>query len=763
MPQLAIAVICGAGLAYYGNDLADSCWSAMAPLVLLLAVLRPRQRWLLVVVAVYLWSCALLAWHLGDRLTDAYDNRITAVTGEVVDLPQRGPGLTRFYLRPDWIEGYPGRLPGLIRLNWYSDHAAPAAGERWRLEVKLRQPRAALNPGQFDFEAWQFGRGIDAVGYVRLGAENRRLAGSPALAVDAWRARLAAAIAQRCADCEQVGLIRALVLGDRSGVSAATRSLLVTTSTAHLLAISGLHVGLVAGLVLILGRRCWLTVLARWGLQRERLAVLIGFAAACGYAALAGFSLPTVRAVLMLAVLGLGVWRRERTSLLQSVALAAILIVVLDPRATGSASFWLSASAVLVIGFALFGRAREAGWRRLLRLQCYFALLQLPLGIMIFDQVSTSGIAANLVAVPVIGTLVLPAILLACLLAAIGEQPSAALFHLADHVLGRLLDYLLWLEAVGPGVQPAGALPGLLCLLLLLALIALLTPLSRGAKVFALLLLSGLLAWRPSAPGQGEFVATVFDVGLGTSVLIRTRHHSLVYDLGPGRDAQSNSAERTLLPALKHYAAGKPDLIVVSHVDQDHSGGLHSYAMRHLAPGRLLSGTPEELRRRYDLGFPVADCHAHRGWRWDDVKFSFVSPSRPSPAGGSNNRSCVLRVDGHQRLLLPGDIETARERQLQAAAPEQLDAEVLIAPHHGSATSSSAAFIAAVTPAYVVHTVSRANRWNFPDAAVLARYRAAGSRQLRSDMSGAIEIRSAASGLSLKALREPPRRLWRRW
>ncbi|MDJ0776463.1 MAG: DNA internalization-related competence protein ComEC/Rec2 [Gammaproteobacteria bacterium] len=764
MPQLAIAVVGGALLAYLGNTLPDPFWTFIVPLALLLAVFNQRLRMPLVFIAAYLWSCAWLGVHLDYRLIPAYDNRVTLLTGEIVDLPRQHQGATRFLLRPLWIENYPARLPRRLQLTWYRDDLRPAAGEVWRFEAKLRQPRAMLNPGGFDYEAWQFTRGIDGGGYVRTSAANRRLHEAGVGAVDFWRARLAAALDRQCGDCRHVGLLRALLVGDRARIEPTDRQLLTRTATAHLLAISGLHVGLVAGICFWIGRRGWSMGLYRLHASRESFAALAGFGGACVYAALAGFALPTLRALVMLAVMLLAQQRCYRSSLTQSLALAVCLIVLLDPRAVGSASFWLSVLAILVISICLFDSHRLAGWRQLLKLQWYFALLHLPIGITVFAQVSTSGLAANLVAVPLVSLLVLPLLLLGSLLMLLPGGLAGACLRLADLLLGGLTDYLQWLETAGPGVIAAGSIPPLLNLLLALVLLVLVLPLGRPARVMACALGLGLAAWRPPLLAPGDFAVTVFDVGLGTAVLVRTRHYSLVYDLGPGRAEGFNATDRVLLPALNHFALDLPERIVVSHVDQDHSGGLYSRALADLPAGRLVSGTPAELRRRYAIAAPVGDCHQLDGWRRDGVSFTFLALASRSPrAGNTNNRSCVLRVGGHHSLLLPGDIEVDSERRLLQEHGEHLAADILLSPHHGSGTSSSAEFIAAVAPLHVVHSASRNNRWGFPRDAVTARYRAAGSRQYRSDDSGAIELHSSAAGLSLRAIRQPVRRIWRRW
>jgi competence protein ComEC len=211
---------------------------------------------------------------------------------------------------------------------------------------------------------------------------------------------------------------------------------------------------------------------------------------------------------------------------------------------------------------------------------------------------------------------------------------------------------------------------------------------------------------------------------------------------------------------MRARAIAWPDLAIVSHVDQDHSGGLHG-VIGDLPTARLISGTPHELQSRFGLEQRVRSCHGYPDWRWDGVDFSFL------PSVGhwrsTNNRSCVLLVNGRHRLLLPGDIEISREARLVAEHGSRLEAEVLVVPHHGSATSSSAGFVERVAPRHVVYTLARGNRWGFPSTAVVARYQALAASQLRSDRDGAITIDSTADGLRIRAERSRRERIWRRW
>jgi competence protein ComEC len=762
MPQFALAILLGALFAFYGNQLQDPFWSAYAPLLLLLARFNRRYRQLCLLVFGVLWSSAVLHEQISHRLQAEYDNQQLLVSGIIADIPQVRERRISLLLEDLSIDGYVGSQPKLGRFNWYQTKKLPLAGERWQFQVRIRMPTGLLNPAGFDYERWQFVNGIDATGYIVSARENRRLAAAPRFSLSHWRTELANDIDANCTQCQHAGLIKALTLGLRADIDSDTRTSLQASGTAHLLAISGLHIGMVALLFFMLGRRLWQLGFYRFGINRPQLASICALLAAIFYAGLAGFSLPTVRALIMLVVVLLGLLLNRNINLLQSMALAMIVILIADPLAVGSSAFWLSFGALLVIAFVNFRQTRDASsWRQLLLLQCYFSLLFAPLGIIMFGQLNPASLPANLVAIPSVSLLILPIVLAASLLTALSIDAASLLFAVADQMLEYLLRYLHWLLELGLESRGVAGYPLWLLVPALLALVVLLLPRVPPLRNAALALLLVLVCWRPDRPEPGEFELLVLDVGMGTSVLLETRNHSLVYDLGPGRNREFNTANIALLPLLRQRAIDEADLLVVSHVDQDHSGGLYALIPDYVTSS-LVSGTPRELRRRFKLSHRVRSCHGYPEWNWDGVSFRFLRVAGAATSS-TNNRSCVLQVTGYHRALLPGDIEAIQEERLVNRYGDALAADILLAPHHGSATSSSAAFIAAVKPAEVMFTLARNNRWGFPTAAVLERYRNHGAQLWRSDLHGAVGFISSRMGLQIQSLRDSPRRLWRRW
>lgn len=762
MPQVALAVLSGALLAFYGNQLPAPFWTAYIPLLLFIARCNSRCRFILLLLTAFLWSSAVLQQRLEHRLHDEFDDRELVLSGVIADVPQRRRERISLLLSDLHIANYPGRIPGRARFTWYQVERLPRAGERWQFRVRIRQPRGLLNPAGFDYERWLFVEGIGASGYIVAARENRRLQAAPVFSLNRWRGELAGRIDRYCQHCRHGGLIKALALGIRSDVDEQSRELLQSSGTAHLLAISGLHIGMVAMLFYAIGRGAWRVGAYRCGINRRDLASLCALLGAVGYAALAGFSLPTVRALIMLAVVLVGLQLKSRIELTQSLAVALVIILALDPLAVGSSSFWLSFGALLVIAFACFRQPGEVGgWRQLLRLQCFFALLFAPLGVIIFGQLNPASLPANLLAIPALSLLILPLVLGASLMSALGLEAAVAALLLADQALQYLLLYLELLLQAGLHSIDLARYPAWQVLSALAAILLLLLPRWAGMQRLALAFLATLFCWQSPRLAQGEFDMLVLDVGMGSSVLLTTARHSLVFDLGPGRGRGYNAAQRVLLPVLRQRGIENPDLVVVSHVDGDHSGGLHALVDRY-EPSRLLSGTTVELRRRFALPHRVRSCHDVEEWRWDGVRFRFLR-ARISALDSTNNRSCVLQVLGRHRVLLPGDIEAAQENRLVSKYGDSLASNVLLAPHHGSATSSSRAFVERVNPDQVAFMLSRYNRWDFPADSVTQRYRDIDARLLRSDRDGAIRFSSRHAGLEITTWRHPPRRLWRRW
>ncbi len=697
----------------------------------------------------------------GASLPPQLEGQTLDIRGTVQGLPERlGNNRLRLrFLLESWHrrDGWqPLALP--LRLVWYRDAPPMRAGERWQLRVRLKKPHGRVNPAGFDYERWLFAEGIGATGYVRSAPSNRRLRVAGVWLWQSLRGRAAAALKRLPFDPGQLALLRALALGDRSAMSAEQWQLLQRTGTSHLLAISGLHIGLVAGLVFVLVQRGWRWLgAARW-LAAPRAAALSALVAAFAYALLSGFQVPAQRAALMTALWMAALLTTGAAQPWRVLALALWAVLLLHPLAVLGAGFWLSFSAVAVLLFLSLGwHGRPPRWRQALRLQLALVAAITPLVWLWFGQAPLAAPLANLVAVPWVGLLLVPPLLLGVLLLPLAPALAQIPLQLAVWSLQGLWRFLETLAAAGgnlmwqmPAVGPATL--GLLALAVVIATAAATT----GQRALAILLILPLLTAPSPRPARGDFWLTLLDVGQGLALVIETRDHVLVYDAGPAFDGGFDSGRDIVVPVLRRRGHKRLDRLVISHSDKDHSGGGQAVAA---AFGAL----------EVDAGEPgkidwarANDCRRQPAWEWDDVRFHYL-PLAPV-RGVDNAFSCVLKIvaaDGRSALL-PGDICVATEAALVDCCRAGLAADVLIAPHHGSKSSSGEPFVAAVAPALVLFSTGYRNRFGFPAAGVVRRYARAGARTLDTASSGAVRVRvEAGQALDVQGWRPAHPRIWR--
>lgn len=672
--------------------------------------------------------CALRASNaLEARLPPALEGRDFDVVGIVADLPLRRTDATRFLLRPDHVShaGNAIALPGELRISWYG--GAPAeleACSRWQLRLRLKRPRGLVNPGGFDAERQALERGIVATGYVRDDARNVRV-GTAARCIDGVRERVARGIDARIGDTRMAALLRALAIGDTRGLGDAEWEVARATGVSHLLSISGFHVGVAAAFAALLVRLAWRGV-PRLGL---RLALPVAqapaaFATAAAYGLLAGASLPTQRTVLMIAVVALARCSRRASGGVQALGLALLAVLLADPLATLSPGFWLSFGGVAFLMLCMRPSPRRSPrdfLRELGVAQLVMSLSLLPLTIGFFGQTSLAGVLANLVAVPLVSFIIVPLCLLA-VLALLGLPPLAYPLLEAASACLRVLWWLLEWMASWPGAQQQFAEPSWWAIALALAGATwVLLPRAVPARMPALLLMLPLLCADRASFAPGAFEARVIDVGQGLSILVRTRTHAMLYDAGARYPSGFDLGRAAVLPALHALGVRALDLIVVSHGDNDHAGGAAAVALAFPA-ARRLAGEP--ARGAWD----AAQCEEGQRWRWDGVDFTVLSPREVQPAQviAGNDRSCVLLVSGAAgRLLLTGDIGRRIEPAIAARVPAGPPL-VLVVPHHGSRSSSSAAFVHALAPVAALVSAGWRSRFGHPHAEVVARFEEAG-------------------------------------
>ncbi|MDO6461678.1 DNA internalization-related competence protein ComEC/Rec2 [Granulosicoccaceae sp. 1_MG-2023] len=677
------------------------------------------------------------------------------VIGRIDSIPKYDGDKAVFQLRVSEIPGHRTQeLPLRLRLSWYKAPADLRRGQLWHMTVRLKPARGRFNRSGFDYERWLYVQGIQAVGYVYRGDSAQLLAAQPANPLQ-WMQNAFASHLRDLLPAQAPGVLRAVLAGDKSALSPQLRALYRDSGTAHVLVVSGLHITLMAGLGFVLGQWVWpLLALRRPG--RQRFAVLVSFAAASVYAALAGFTVPVTRAWLMLLVwTGCRLLRRHVPPL-QILQLALLLVLLAEPRAPLDSGFWLSFFAVWVIIMMRPLDRFSPLWLQVVPWQWRMTLLTLPLMLLIFQRFSPLSVLANLLVVPVYSLLIVPGGFLAVALGALWEAAGQWLMGELVAVVRGVSDLLALLLALpgalwqSPAVTPLAAAAGLLGAMLML------TPASLHLR--ALTPVFFLLLFMPRLPGvpEGQARITVLDVGQGLSVLVETRRYSLLYDTGAYLSRRLTVARGLVVPFLHARGLDSLDSLLVSHPDSDHAAGyadlLADLPVREVIANPAFAGNFRRIDR---------PCRHGRSWQRDGVRFRLLLADLPADAT-ENDRSCLLEVSaGGERLLLSGDVEAPAEAALLGSGALR-PVSYLVAPHHGSGSSSTAGFIARLRPQHVIYTVGYRNRWGFPTAQVVARYEAAGAQHWRTDRDGCVSIAlGSAAGPAVRACRDAHVRFWR--
>ena len=734
-----------------------------------------RFGWLAWAMAAgFMWAASAAHVRLADALPAAWEGRDIQVIGVVASLPHNNERGQRFEFDVERVLTPGAIVPPHISITRYQarfaaenqpdeKRQAPAlhAGERWQLTVRLKRPHGTLNPHGFDLEAWLLERDIRATGYVRDSADNRLLQAfvpRPSYAVEALREHIRIRMARVLDHRPYAGILQALAIGDEAAIGSAQWEIFRRTGTSHLMSISGLHItmlaGLMFGVVYHLWRRSQRLTLR---LPARKAATAAGLVTAACYALIAGFSVPTQRTLYMLAVFAAALWFGRSLAVARVLSYALALVALLDPWAVLAPGFWLSFGAVAVIAFAAGGRLQTSHWlRTAINTQWAVSLGLVPLLLVLFQQVSLVSPLANALAIPLVSFVVVPLTLFGAAL------PFDGLLHLAHGCMSVVMQFLHWLTLLPASTWQQQAPPVWTLLPALVGMLWLLLPRGFPLRWLGLAGLLPMLLLQPQAPAPGAMEVVVLDVGQGLAVVVRTAGHALLYDTGPSYSAQSDSGSRIVLPYLRAAGIARLDGLVVSHDDNDHSGGLHSI-LTQMPVTWLASSLPASTVD--NLQMPHRRCHAGQSWRWDGVDFAMLSPEPGSYAQEGikdNDRSCVLRVSSrYGSVLLPGDIERKAERALLGSATERLASDVLLAPHHGSGTSSSQTFVDAVNPAATIFTAGYRNRFRHPKPAVVERYAVIGSRLYRSDTDGAVLLRfTRADGVAVTRWRTHARRYW---
>lgn len=702
-----------------------------------------RLRWFAFLLLGFVLSCFRLDNLIDRQLPQQWEGEDLKLTLVVASLPQTNTLSTRFeadIIDADEAFAWRGRL----RLSWYR---APElrVGEHWQLRVRLKRPRGFVNEGVFDYQAWLLSQKIFATGYVRQADDNTRIAKPtsqvPVHIFEKLREHLDRELFA-LNTLQNSRFMRALLIGNKSQIAQQDWQILQTTGTLHLMAISGLHIGLIAGLGFVLGK---LLVRALTFLSGSRpvtvwIAPLCSVSLAFIYAGFAGFSVPTQRALLFVVLVNVACVLGRRLNYFHALLVCAVVIALYDPFVFLSPGFYLSFGAVAVLFWCFLGRSRtdnsqSANTFAFLRAQfILFVGLFLPLALFGLP-LSSVGLVTNSVAIPVVGFCIVPLLFVSAFVNLFYPPLAEILLIFTDVVLSGLWKVLTYSAQFKFGAFHYALTHPLQIVALCVLALLLLTPRSLMPRVLCVPLVLVVFFLPKQA---AEFELTVLDVGQGLAVYTEWPNGNLLYDTGARFSSDFDVGSRVIAPWLQSEGVNALDFLVVSHGDNDHAGGLQG-VLAALPVNTLWLGptvTNEDSR------LPTLPCNSNTTFEDADLSIEVLwPPPETKNFSSTNNASCVLVLNyQNTQILLAGDIEKDVERALLETGTLPANVDLLIAPHHGSRSSSTRAFIDTVKPRAVVFSAGYRNRYHHPNAAVVERYEKAGAQIFRTDLDGAIRF-----------------------
>jgi competence protein ComEC len=694
-------------------------------------------------------SAKILAWTLpADSISVP-----TAIEGSIASIPIREGMSVSFIFHMSQFDGLKTNTD--LKLSWYKTkyNRLPdlKVGDEWCFFVKLKPPHMLHNPGSFDSEKFSFSHGIRATGYIVDKMPVRHRADTPSLDfinpvllksaklhhwIDRIREKLLGNMKVHLAGKPYASFIYALTIGEKFEISKTQWQIFQNTGTNHLMAIAGLHIGFLAGLIFLLVKLIWRCIPRLPLLLPSHQAAAIGsLVSALIYSSLAGFAIPTQRAVMMLSVFLLGLLYRRYITAWHSVALAMLGVLIWDPLSVLTVAFWLSFGAISLIAFGLSARFNmNTLWWKHGRIQWVVSVGLIPLTLLFFSNASLISPLANSIAIPLVGFVTVPLSLLGAFLSLVNPYLAHIVLSMAEWTLHPLWAILRFLSSISffswqhISQQPFFIFPALLGVLLLLA------PSGLPNRFLGIFFILPLLFSTVAHPKSDEVWFTLLEVGQGLSAVVQTEHHVLVFDTGPKFSENYDMGQAVVLPFLRYHHLNKIDLMVVSHPDNDHIGGADS--LRSVFPEtKVVTSVPDRFPGRN-----TQTCLRGEHWNWDGVHFEFLYPEEKD-LGQDNNSSCVLKVSlGSNQILLTGDIEKPAEKRL-LEHPEELASTILVVPHHGSKTSSTEGFVDAVHPRIALFPVGYLNRFKFPKPLIIERYQERDVILYDTATGGAVSIR----------------------
>ncbi len=673
------------------------------------------------------------------------DNHITVI-GQVSNLPIDKNDKIKFSFNIKEIEDK-FNLNKLI-VSWYKTEQKVKAGQVWQFDLKLKPIHGYQNPGSFDYSKWLFRQGYDATATVKKARLIQEQSYDIGSRINRIRASTASLIESNFQSPRVQALIKALTIGDKSQISYEDSQLFKDTGTAHLIAISGLHIGLMAFLGILFGRLVFV-FFTHERFNRFKYEAIFAIIFAFIYAMLAGFSVPTIRALIMVVAFSMAHALKKKISRWQAWSMALLIVLIIDPMSVLDAGFWFSFGAVAALMFAF--TERKLNTNRLLSFinaQLVILVGLMPLMVIVFGQINLLTPIANLLVLPLASLLLIPLIFASFIVYLFSDVMAAFLFSLVEKLSNALFAILDYLQQFNYLTVPITHIDTLSMLSLIIVAVILLLPKLFRWQYLSLVLLLPIFLKNPNQLIEGSFQVNVLDVGQGLSMVITTKNHTLIYDTGAKYDTGFNLASTVVIPYLQNQGINIVDKLILSHKDNDHAGGVNELMTQYPA------------MQIYDVVGEYTDCKKGLSWQWDQVDFEVLSPFNIHPYLG-NNSSCVIKIsNSYGSILITGDIEDPVEYRLIHQLPKAIKSHVLLVPHHGSRTSSSQQFVKQVSPKIAVNSSGYANQFNHPHPLIKQVYLDQGIKFYDTKDKGMIELLFNESGVNIEQYSELNHHFW---
>lgn len=661
------------------------------------------------------------------------ENRPVLITGYIDSIPCVQSGFTSFDFALATFDKK--QASAKIHLSWRNCPYNLKVGDYWQFMAKIKQIHGLCNAGGFNQAEYAFRSHLRGTGSVLNGLTHHTTS-VVYYPVQKIRQSLQEKIARVLGKDSFYGLILALVLGISSYITPAQWQVFRVTGTSHLVAISGLHIAMVAVSVAKMVGYIWrFFPSALLIMPVLKIEMISGSIVALVYSLLAGFSPSTQRTFLMMLFVLLATLFSRRITTIRSLYFSLGIILIMDPFVILNVGFWLSFLAVMLLIYGMNSRLSQSGrWYLWLKPQWVVTIGMMPTLFLLFQQASLLSLPANIIAIPAFNLFIVPSCLIGTVLLFLSEQLGEKLLHFSSLCLNLLWEILIKISHYTDAIWHKAFLSTPIILLThLSAYVALLPKGFVSFYVPLLLCLPFALPVQHPLP-VGGLQLTVLDVGQGLAVFIKTQQHQLIFDTGAKISDAFDMGKAVIIPYLVHAGITQIDALVISHGDNDHIGGAQSI-LEFLPVSKVITSVPSRF-----TGKNIFRCVENQQWQWDGVTFTFLSPPKNTDFIG-NNTSCVLKISNQKHsILLTGDIEKVAEQRLVLQHREALSANILLAPHHGSKTSSTIEFVRAVAPQYVIFSTGYLNRYHHPHPDVVTRYQARRINILDTVASGAITM-----------------------